>query len=109
MNPWLITGTLLLVIGAGAVGFVKGGQLNEAKHVAAWAVAQQEATEAGIALAAAETERLALVEANRMISRELEDQAYAEPVSNTTCLSPSRGLRLDQRIKAANRAAAGQP
>jgi hypothetical protein len=109
VNPYLILGALLMALSAGAGGYVKGRADNEAKHVAAWAVAQQEATETGIALAAAETERLALVEANRMISRELEDQAYAEPVYNAACLSPSRGLRLDQRIKAANRAAAGQP
>jgi hypothetical protein len=98
-----------LVIAASIAGYAKGRIDNEAKHVAAWAAAQLTATETGIALAATEAERLALVEANRMISQALEDEAYAEPVAIAACMPVSRGVRIGKRIAAANRAAAGQP
>lgn len=109
MNPWPIIWALLLALGTGAAGYLKGRADNEAKHVAAWAKAQEKEIATGIELAAVENERLALVEANRMISRALEGQAYAEPVSVASCMPASRGLRINQRIEAANRAAAGKP
>ena len=109
MNPWPILLVLLFALGAGGAGYFKGRADSEAKHATAWAKAQEKETIAGIELAAVESERLALVEANRMISRALEGQAYAEPISVASCMPASRGLRINQRIEAANHAAAGKP
>src|SRR3990167_7030958 len=72
MNPYIIIGALLLALGAGGAGYVKGQRDNEARHVAA-ALVQAEAG-AGRQLAAAEQEA-------RLLARELEDRAYADPVA----------------------------
>jgi len=71
-------------------GYAKGRIDNEARHIAAALQAERAAAKTLAALAATE-------EANRMMARALEDQAYAEPPSDTCGLPRSRVLRLKER------------
>jgi uncharacterized protein HemX len=90
MNQTIIIAALLMVLGAGGAGYVKGQRDNEARHVAA-ALEQAEAdAEAARKLAAAEQEA-------RLLARELEDRAYADPVAVPVCLSADRVRRLNLR------------
>lgn len=79
----------LALIGMG-IAYAKGRADNEARHTAAALVEAQADAEATAKLAAAE-------EANRMLARALEDQAYAEPPAATCGLPRSRVLRLRER------------
>jgi hypothetical protein len=90
VNPYVATGALLLVMGAGAAGYVKGRSDNEARHVAA-ALEQAEADAAAMRkLAAAEQEA-------RLLAQALEDRAYANPVASAACLPVDRVRRLQLR------------
>lgn len=92
MTPRLMLSAIAFVALFALLGgaYAKGRADNEARHVAA-ALAQAKAdAEATAKLAAAE-------EANRMLVRALEDQAYAEPPSDTCGLPRSRVLRLRER------------
>lgn len=87
--------TRLAIVAAACAGFaiagyVKGRADNEARHTAAALRAERAAAETLAALAATE-------EANRMLTRALEDAAYAEPPSATCGLPRSRVLRLKER------------
>ncbi len=77
-----------LIITAGA--YAKGRTDSEARHTAAALQAERAAAETLAALAATE-------EANRILARALEDQAYAEPPSVACGLPRSRVLRLRER------------
>lgn len=77
---------VIALIGA----YAKGRIDNEARHTAA-ALHQARAN------AAAASKLAAAEEANRMLARALEDQAYAEPISDTCGLPRSRVLRLRER------------
>lgn len=90
MNPYVIIASLLLALGAGGAGYVKGGRDNEARHVAAALVQAQANADAARKLAAAEQEA-------RLLARALEDQAYADPVAVPVCLSADRVRRLNLR------------
>lgn len=70
--------------------YAKGRLDNEAKHTAAALIQSRADAEATAKLAATE-------EANRMLSRAMEDAAYAEPPSATCGLPRSRVLRLRDR------------
>lgn len=88
MIPRRIICTLALI--AMVVAYAKGRADNEARHTAAALKSERAAAAALADLAAAE-------EANRMLSRALEDQAYAEPPDTGCGLPRSRVLRLGQR------------
>ena len=88
MNRQIIIATLIAV--ALLAAYTKGRADNEAKHTAAALVRAQANAKATADLAAAE-------ETNRMLSRALEDAAYAEPPSATCGLPRSRVLRLRER------------
>ena len=79
----------LFVIALGGA-YAKGRIDNEARHTAAALVQSQADAEATAKLAAIE-------EANRMLSRALEDAAYAEPPTDACGLPRSRVLRLRER------------
>jgi hypothetical protein len=79
---------LVLALVVGAYG--KGRADNEARHTAAALKSERAAAQAMADLAATE-------EANRMLARALEDQAYAEPPASTCGLPRSRVLRLKDR------------
>lgn len=89
-HPYAIIGGLLLALGAGGAGYVKGQRDNEARHVAAALVQAEADAEAARKLAAAEQEA-------RLLARELEDRAYADPVAVPLCLSVDRVRRLNLR------------
>ncbi len=82
----LVAAALAAVIAA----YMRGGADNEAKHTQA-ALAQEHAN------AAAATKLAAVEEANRMLSRALEDAAYAEPPTANCGLPAARVLRLNSR------------
>lgn len=84
----IIIAATIAVLVAGA--YWKGRIDNEAGHTAEALIKAEND--------AAATERLAAVEeANRKLSRALEDQAYAEPVTDGCGLPVSRVLRLNER------------
>lgn len=89
MNPWTILAALLLALGMGAAGYMKGQSDNEARHIA---------TDLAQAEARAEATRrvLAAEQKVRLLNQALEDQAYAEPVQSPACLPRSRVLRLQK-------------
>ena len=97
MNPYILTFALILAIGTGGAGSVKGRADNEAKHIAALAQAQAETLAAIKKAKAAESKRLAAEQAVRMQNRELEDLARAQPATHPECLSLDRSLRLNKR------------
>lgn len=87
--------TLRLALAALAVialigAYTKGRADNEARHTAAALKSERAAASAMAALAAAE-------ETNRMLSRALEDAAYADPPAADLCLPRARVLRLRER------------
>jgi hypothetical protein len=88
VNPWLILAALLLAMGVGAGGYIKGGADNEARHVATALKQAVRDADATRALAAAEQKA-------RLLARELEDLAYADPVAVPECLSVDRVRRLN--------------
>jgi hypothetical protein len=100
-----------LSIGAGGawVSYRHGIEVADGRHANALAQAQAAQFAAADLASRKEAARLALVEANRILSRQYEDQAYAEPPAVAECLPEPRRLRLQARIDAANAAAAGQP
>jgi hypothetical protein len=73
-----------------AASALVGAYANEARHTAAALKSERAAAQAMADLAATE-------EANRMLARALEDQAYAEPPAATCGLPRSRVLRLKDR------------
>lgn len=85
-----------------------GIEVAGGRHAADLARAQSAQFAAADLASRKEAARLALVDANRMLSRIFEDQAYAEPATIADCLPEPRRLRIQARIDAANRAA-GQP
>lgn len=80
----------VIVAGLWGHGYRTGRAGCEAAHVAAEAKALREAAEASQARAAAENRA-------RLLARELEDAAYAEPPVAAACLPRARVLRLDAR------------
>lgn len=70
--------------------YVKGRIDNEAHHTAAALTAERDRTAAAARLAAAEDKA-------RMLSRALEDAAYADVPSTAACLSRARVMRLRER------------
>lgn len=80
----------LVVAGLLAATYAKGRIDNEAKHTRDDLVQADKDAATSFRLAAAE-------EANRKLSRALEDQAYAEPVTDGCGLPVSRVLRLNER------------
>ncbi|MBU3035940.1 hypothetical protein [Tritonibacter mobilis] len=79
---------LALVTGSLVIGYRRGAADCRAAH-------QQEALrqiEAGRKLDAA---RIAVERARYTLSRQLEEKAYADPVSVPQCLGPKRVLRLN--------------
>jgi coproporphyrinogen III oxidase-like Fe-S oxidoreductase len=90
VNPYLVTGALLLAVGASAAGYMKGRIDNEARHVAAELKQAEADAEATRKIAAAEQEA-------RLLAQALEDQAYADPVAMPACLSVDRVRRLQLR------------
>lgn len=88
MNAWPVVAALVLAIGTGAAGYVKGRTDNEATHTAA-ALAEAEAR------AADQARILAAEQKVRLLNQALEDQAYADPVQSPACLPRSRVLRLN--------------
>jgi regulator of protease activity HflC (stomatin/prohibitin superfamily) len=90
MNQTMIIAAILMVLGAGVAGYVKGRADNEARHVALDLSRAKAAAEAARLLAAAEQEA-------RLLARELEDRAYADPVAVPVCLSADRVRRLNLR------------
>ncbi len=89
MSAWPIIAALVLAIGTGAAGYIKGRSDNEATHTAA-ALAEAEAR------AADQARILAAEQKVRLLNQALEDQAYADPVQSPACLPRSRVLRLNQ-------------
>lgn len=81
---------LFLFVATIATAYMKGRADNEARHTAAALAQAQADAKATAALAAAE-------EANRMLSRALEDAAYADPPSALCGLPRTRVLRLRDR------------
>ena len=90
MIPRRLILALCLISIAVMGAYAKGRVDNEANHTAAALAQAQADAKATADLAAAE-------EANRMLSRALEDAAYAEPPSDTCGLPRSRVLRLRER------------
>lgn len=70
--------------------YAKGRVDNEAKHTAAALAAARESAATAARLAAAEQKA-------RMLSRALEDAAYADPPTTAACLPRARVLRLRDR------------
>ena len=90
MIQWRLLAALVLSVALLSAGYIKGRVDNEARHVAL-ALAQAEAdARAARKLAAAEQEA-------RLMARELEDRAYADPVAVPACLSAERVRRLRLR------------
>ena len=85
-----ITLTIAACIAFFLGGYTKGHIDRAAIHTAAALHQAQADAKATAELAAAE-------EANRMLARALEDQAYDEPPSDTCGLPRSRVLRLRER------------
>lgn len=82
-------GVALAVLGVVAVGAYKRGVADcEAAHNAEL-LAQIEAGEK------AEKERLEIARERDELARQLEEEAYAEPVTIAQCLGPSRLRRLN--------------
>lgn len=100
---------LLIAAGASWQAYRHGIEVADGRHAAQLAEAQAAQFKAAELASRKEAERLALVEANRILSRQYEDAAYADPPAVAECLPEPRRLRLQARIDAANRAAAGQP
>ena len=90
MTPYLFAGALALAIATGGAGYVKGRADNEARHVALALSQANAAAETARQLAAAEQQA-------RLMARELEDRAYADPVAVPVCLSADRVRRLNLR------------
>lgn len=90
MNSYAILAVIVLALGSGGAGYVKGRADNEAKHVSlALMNAQADAIEAR-ALAMAEQQA-------RLLAQELEDQANADPIVVDNCFSVDRVRRLNLR------------
>ena len=82
-------GACLALLGAAyALGHRQGTAALQATLDAATVQAQAQAMETAKALAAAEQSR-------RALSQQLEDAAYADPVTAAACLPVSRILRLN--------------
>ena len=88
--PWFIAGALAFAGTAQWYGYRAGYDA---------AVVEQQASQidAMAAQASAERDRQALQAERDAIARQLEDQAYAEPVANPACLSLSRVRRINLR------------
>ncbi len=97
MKPWLILAVVLALLGSAGGGYIKGRADNEAKHVAILAAEREKTLEAVKAQSAAESRRLAAEREIKLLAQALEDQAYAEPVTNPTSLPASRVRRLNSR------------
>lgn len=83
MNPWPILAALLLALGAGTLGYLKGGADNEARHTAA--AREQAARDAAATADLAADEQL-----RRLAGQAMEDQANADPIAVPQCLSVDR-------------------
>ena len=90
MNPYIILAVIILSLGSGGVGYFKGRADNEAKHVAAQLLQVKADAEAARALAMAEQKA-------RLLARELEDAANADPVVVPECFPVGRVRRLNLR------------
>ncbi len=90
MNPWPILAALLLALGAGAGGYLKGGADNEARHTAA-------ALEQASRVASATADLAADEQLRRLAGQAMEDQANADPVAVPMCLSVDRVRRINLR------------
>ena len=88
--PWFIIGALAFAGAAQWYGYRAGYDA---------AVADQQASQidAIAAQASAERARQELQAERDAIARQLEDQAYAEPIANPVCLPSSRVRRLRLR------------
>ena len=88
MSPKLILAALALAAGAGAFGYQRG----KSDCVAAHQARELKLIEDGRKLDAA---RIELERKRYTLSRQLEEKAYADPVSVPQCLGPKRVLRLN--------------
>lgn len=87
-NPWLILALLAATAGAWGHGYWRGGAACDAAHNAEIIKRQQEADKLDAA------RREALQERDRL-ARELEESAYADPITVERCLGPDRVRRLN--------------
>jgi hypothetical protein len=100
---------LAIAFGAAWWAYGHGIEVSDGRQAAEFALAQAAQFKAAELASRKEADRLALVEANRILSRQYEDQAYADPPAVAECLPEPRRLRLQARVDAANRAATGKP
>ncbi|WP_065325788.1 hypothetical protein [Tritonibacter mobilis] len=88
MTRWVILSALTLAAASTYLGYQRG----KADCVATYNARELEMVEAGRKLDAA---RIELERERYTLSRQLEEKAYADPVSVPQCLGPKRVLRLN--------------
>ena len=88
LTPWLIIGAIALVGLSGWQGHRMGYSAAEDNHRAELL----EQIEEGQKI---EAERLEIAQERDSLARQLEEQAYADPVVVNQCLSPGRVRRLN--------------
>ncbi|EDM71033.1 hypothetical protein RAZWK3B_16590 [Roseobacter sp. AzwK-3b] len=87
-NPWLILGAIAVLAGAWGHGYWRGGEACRAAHNAEIIERQREAQKLNDA-------RLEALQERDRLARELEESAYADPVTVERCLGPDRVHRLN--------------
>lgn len=90
MNRFAISAVVILALVTGSFAF--GYRRGAADYRAAHQQEELRQIEAGRKLDAA---RIAVEQARYTLSRQLEEKAYADPVSVPQCLGPKRVLRLN--------------
>ncbi len=88
LRPWILAAAVALVLAAAALGYRRGA----ADCRAAFQARELDHIEAGRKLDEA---RRAAERARDSLSRELEEQAHADPVSVPQCLDAGRVFRLN--------------
>lgn len=88
MSPWPILAALILALGTGAGGYIKGRADNEARHTV---IALKQASDA----ADRAQDNAADEQLRRIAAQSREDEANADPVAVPQCLSVDRVRRLN--------------
>lgn len=96
-RAWLCGALVALVALSGWQGYRMGGAAAEARHEAALAAARAAAFAAAERLSLAEQARLAAVARADALSRELEDDAHADPDAGRPALGRDSVRRLARR------------
>ena len=97
MNPWLMLAAVGAIAAAAAGGYVKGVQVTKGEYARAELAADAAREVLENKLAVNERTRLDLLEANRMLSTALEDEARADPAANVPAITADSVRRLNKR------------